>query len=310
MKKYKILLKEHIDKNALEILKESCTITDDFDEIENVDAIIIRAEKVTREMIAKAKKLKVIGKHGVGYDSIDIQASKEFGIDVVYTPIANIQSVGELIIALMMNTARNVSLSFERGKKNLNKTIAPKELIGYQLNHKKLGIVGAGKINRIAANIAKVGFNMEVLAYDPFISEEDCNELGFKKAQSLEWVMETSDFISISVPLTGDTKHLINKTMLDLMKSSAILINTSRGGVVDEDALYHALYNKSIFAAASDVFVNEPPTHENKLLSLDNFVATPHVGANTHEAMELMGSTVVNEVLLVLNGRTPNYRVL
>ena len=309
MKRFRVLLTEHIDQKAINTLEEYCSVTNDLNEIDVVDAIIIRAEKVTREMIGKAKKLKVIGKHGVGYDSIDVQAAKDYGIQVVYTPVANIQSVGELIIALMMNTARNVSLSFERGKQNKNREIAPKELIGYQLKQKKFGIVGAGKISRIAANIAKLGLNMDVFAYDPFISKDECEKLGFKKLD-LETLMTVSDFVSISVPLNESTNHLINKSMLDLMKPSAVLINTSRGGVVDEDALYNALYQKSIFAAASDVFVNEPPTNENKLLGLDNFVATPHIGANTYEAMELMGATVVNEVLLVLNEKQPNYSVL
>ncbi|WP_144560276.1 hydroxyacid dehydrogenase [Shouchella miscanthi] len=309
MKPFKILLTEHIDVNAMKTLEEYCTITQDVNEIDVVDGMIIRAEKVTRDMIAKAKNLKVIGKHGVGYDSIDIKAAKEYGINVVYTPQANIQSVGELIIALAMNMARNVSLSFERGKQDKNKTIAPKELTGYQLSKKTFGIVGAGKISRIAATIAKQGFNMEVLAYDPYISREECDQLGIQKVD-LDLLMTSADFVSISVPLTENTKHLINESKLQLMKPSAILINTSRGGVVDEEALYNALIHKHIYAAASDVFVKEPPTSENKLLSLENFVATPHIGANTHEAMALMGSTVVNEVLLVLRDEKPNYSVL
>lgn len=150
---------------------------------------------------------------------------------------------------------------------------------------------------------------MEVLAYDPYISKEECDQLGIQKVD-LDLLMTSSDFVSISVPLTENTKHLINESMLQLMKPNAILINTSRGGVVDEEALYNALIHKHIYAAASDVFVKEPPTSENKLLSLDNFVATPHIGANTHEAMALMGSTVVNEVLLVLRDKKPNYSVL
>nr|WP_275955870.1 hydroxyacid dehydrogenase [Oceanobacillus polygoni] len=308
--KYKVYLNEHIDEDALNTLQKYATVTNNLDELKDIDAMIIRAEKVSRSMIEESKKLKVIGKHGIGYDSIDIGAAKEHDVKVVYTPEANVQSVSELIIALMTNVVRNISLSFEKGKKGENKSIAPKELMGYQLNNKTLGLIGAGKIGLNTSKIAKHGFDMKIVVYDPFVTEQQCSQVGIEKVDRLEDLMMIADFVSVSVPLTKDTKHLINERALRFMKPHAVLINTSRGGVIDEKALYTFLAEKKLFAAASDVFEHEPPTSKNPLLSLDNFVATPHIGANTAEAMKLMGSTVVKEVITVLEGKTPNYRVV
>lgn len=310
MKKFKVFINEHIDKDALNLLQEQAVITNNLDELEEVDAIILRALHVDSDMIKEAKNLKVIGKHGIGYDSIDINVAKEKGIKVVYTPHANVQSVAELIIAYMTNIARNVSLTFEKVKSNQIQSIAPKEFIGYEINNKTLGLVGCGKIGQKVAEIAKNGFNMNLIAYDPFVSIEDCKKYGIEKVNELEDLMYRADIVSVSVPLTRDTYHLIGEAAINQMKSSAILINTSRGGVVDEEALYQALKTNKIFAAASDVFEQEPPTTENLLLSLDNFVATPHIGANTVEAMKLMGTTVVDEVLRILNGKEANHRVV
>ncbi len=308
--KYKVFLNEYIDEEAIELLEKHADITNNLEKISEIDAIILRTFPVSRKLIENAPKLKVIGKHGVGYDSIDIEAAKEHGVKVVYTPEANIQSVSELIIALMTNAARRISLSFEKGKNNQLTSIGPKNLIGYQLNKKILGLVGAGKIGLNTARIAKNGFNMKIIAFDPLISREQCEELGIEKIDNLNDLLKLSDFVSISVPLNKGTKHLINKDNLSYMKSNAILINTSRGGVVDETALYDALKENKIFAAASDVFVNEPPTGANPLLHLENFIGTPHIGANTKEAAKLVGLTIVQEVLLVLENKEPKYRVI
>lgn len=310
MKKYKIFLNEHIIPSALEKLQDYADITNELTEIENIDAIIIRTTEVSREMIEKAKNLKVIGKHGIGYDSIDIKASKENGVKVVYTPKANVQSVAELIVGLMISVSRNIALAREKNKKNENITIAPKDLVGMELSGKTLGLVGAGNIGLTTSNILKQGFNMNVIAYDPFIDDSLCKEYGIHKVDKLEDVMSKADYITISVPLNDGTRYIIDENMLKLCKSHAVIINTSRGGVVDEKALYQALVNDKIFGAASDVFEVEPPTSENPLINLDNFVSTPHIGAATEEALERMGETVVDEVLKVLEGKEPKFRVV
>ncbi|MEK4197956.1 hydroxyacid dehydrogenase [Cytobacillus sp. FSL K6-0265] len=306
----KIFLNEYIHPTAVDKLKKHAEIVSDFKNAEEIDAIILRTTNVSREIIEKASNLKVIGKHGVGYDTIDINAAKDYGVKVVYTPKANVQSVAELIVALMTNVARNTSIAFEKVRKSEVKTIAPKELIGVELQGKTLGLVGIGNIALGAADILKNGYKMKVIGYDPYVSEEKCQDLGINKCENLEAMLGEADFINISVPLTDSTRKMIDLEKLKCCKPNAIIVNTARGGVIDEEALYYALKTGIIRAAASDVFIQEPPTAENPLTQLDNFVPTPHLGACTEEAMIRMGMTVVDEVLAVLKGEEPRYPVV
>ncbi|WP_404332219.1 hydroxyacid dehydrogenase [Mesobacillus maritimus] len=306
----KIFLNEYIHPTAVEKLKDYAEIVTDFKNVEEIDAIILRTTNVSREIIEKASNLKVIGKHGVGYDTIDINAAKEYGVKVVYTPKSNVQSVAELIVALMTNVARNTSIAFEKVKKSEVKMVAPKEMVGVELQRKTLGLVGMGNIALAATDILKNGYRMDVVGYDPFVSEERYQQLGIKKYESLEEMLGEADFINISVPLTESTRNMIDLEKLKCCKPNAIIVNTARGGVINEEDLYFALKTGVIRAAASDVFIQEPPTAENPLTQLENFVATPHLGACTEEAMIRMGMTVVDEVLAVLKGEEPQYLVV
>ncbi|MGM0900589.1 MAG: hydroxyacid dehydrogenase [Bacillota bacterium] len=306
----KIFLNEYIHPTAVEKLKDYAEIVTDFENVEEIDAIILRTTNVSREIIEKASNLKVIGKHGVGYDTVDINAAKEYGVKVVYTPKANVQSVAELIVALMTNVARNTSIAFEKVKKSEVKMVAPKEMVGVELQRKTLGLVGMGNIALAATDILKNGYRMDVVGYDPFVSEERCQQLGIKKYESLEEMLGEADVINISVPLTESTRNMIDLEKLKCCKPNAIIVNTARGGVINEEDLYIALKTGVIRAAASDVFIQEPPTAENPLTQLENFVATPHLGACTEEAMIRMGMTVVDEVLAVLKGEEPQYLVV
>ncbi|MGI6227441.1 MAG: hydroxyacid dehydrogenase [Peptococcales bacterium] len=301
-----VYLSEFIHPEAVAKLSENVKVVNNFDEIEKIDAIIMRGINVTREMMEKATNLKVIAKHGVGTNTIDIQAAKELGIKVIYTPTANINSVAELIVGLIINLNRDICLANKNSREGVYKTIAPPELIGLEVKGKTLGLVGMGNIAKIVANILIKGFDVKVVGYDPYITSEKALEAGINKFDDLIEMLRVSDFVNVSVPLTNSTRNLISGDMFDYFKPNAILINAARGGVVNEDDLYEALVNKKLKAAACDAFVNEPPTVQNcKLLSLDNFIATPHIGGNTQEALYRAGMEVVEETLNVLSGKEP-----
>lgn len=301
-----VYLNEYIHPEAVANLKKNVKVVDNFDEIEKIDAIILRGATVTREMMEKATNLKVIAKHGVGTNTIDVQAAKELGIKVIYTPTANINSVAELIVGLILNLNRMICIANNNSRAGIYKRIAPPELTGIEIKGKTLGLVGMGNIACIVAGILKEGFGVEVVGYDPFVTFEKAAEMGYKKYEDLKELIRVSDIINIGVPLTEDTRNLISGDLFEYFKPDAILINAARGGIINEDDLYEALVNKKLKAAACDAFVNEPPTSENsKLLSLENFIATPHIGGNTIEALYRAGKEVVVETLNVLAGKEP-----
>jgi D-3-phosphoglycerate dehydrogenase len=301
-----VYLSETIHPEAVEKLKENVTVVNNFDNIEKIDAIILRNITVTREMMEKATNLKVIAKHGVGTNTIDVQAAKELGIKVIYTPTANINSVAELIVGLILDLNRMICIANKNSRAGVYKRLAPPELTGTEIKGKTLGLVGMGNIACIAARILRDGFGVEVVGYDPYITVEKAAELGYRKYDDLKELIKVADIVNVSVPLTESTRNLISGDVFDYFKSDAILVNAARGGIVNEEDLYEALVNKKLRAAACDAFVVEPPTLENsKLLSLDNFSATPHIGGNTKEALYRAGKEVVEETLNVLVGKKP-----
>lgn len=306
----KVYLSEYIDPKAAELLKEKAEIVDNWEHLEELDAIVLRNVAVTKETMERAKKLKVIGKHGVGCNTIDLEAAKKLGITVLNTPTANMNSVAELIVGLMLTAGRSIHYCDARSRKDGFARIAPPEVSGLELTGKTVGLIGMGNISRRAGDILKHGFGVKLVGYDPYCSAEQSDRYGIEKYENLNDMLEVSDFVTISVPLTATTKNMISAENFRHFKKDAILINTARGGIVNEEDLYEALKNKVIRAAACDAFVVEPPNKDNKLMSLDNFCATPHIGANTDEALQRMGMEVVEEVLNVLNGREPKHRVV
>lgn len=272
------------------------------------DAMIIRGAKVTRERMAQAPKLKAVGKHGVGYDTIDVAAAKDLGITVVYTPYANVESVAELAVGFMIDAARNIPAGFDMVRAGV-KNIAPKELMGTELKGGVLGMVGLGQIGRRVAEILKLGFNMRVIGYDRYLDKAKFAEMNIERYETLEDMLAASDYINISVPLLPSTRNLIDVPQFACFKKTAVLVNTSRGGIVNEKALYDALASGKIRAAASDVFEQEPPLPDNPLLKLKNFLGTPHIGATTEESMIRVGNTVVDDILGILSGLAPQYPV-
>jgi D-3-phosphoglycerate dehydrogenase len=271
--------------------------------------VIVRAAAVDRKMMEHAPNLKVIGKHGVGTDAIDLAAARELGKTVVFTPQANMEGVAELAVAFMLTTARHIPYGHAQLKAGAIAKIAPKELTGVELKDKILGLIGLGRIGQRVGEILNRGFGMSLVGFDPFLPDAKFSELGIKRAASVEELLPQADFINISVPLTPETVNLINTERLIGCKKTAILVNTARGGIVDENALCKALQSGMLRAAASDVFANEPIRPDNPLLALPNFVAMPHIGASTEESLVRMGETVVMDVLRVLHGEAPLYPV-
>lgn len=301
----KVYLREYIDPDARAKLAEKVEIVDSWDDVETIDAAIIRTDAVPRDIIERATNLKVIGKHGVGCNTIDLEAAKERGIPVVNTPTANMNAVAELIVGLMLDVARNVSYCDRVTRGEGFSRIAPPEVEGLELTGKTIGLVGMGNIARRVGEIVKGGFGAKLVGYDSYISREQAQAWGIEQYDELEDMLAVADIVNISVPLTPETKDMISAPQIKAMKETAILINAARGGIVNEDALYEALKEKTIRAAACDAFVEEPPNGQNKLMGLDNFVATPHIGADTTESLERMGEQVVELVLDVLAGKKP-----
>jgi len=292
----KAYLSEYIVPSAYKRLAERCEIVDNFDHPEEIDAIITRNVPVNRALMEKAKRLKVISVHGVGRDGIDLKAAEELGIAVTNIPGGNARSVAELAVSFMFCMARQL----KRADRGLRQGKWPKpgesSLIGREITGKTLGLVGTGNIAQEIAAMMRGGFGMKVLCWNPRRDAEYCENLGFEKVESLEELFSRSDFVSINVLLTPETEKLISYKAFAAANPELILVNTSRGKVVDEEALYDALVSGKIRAAASDVFWKEPPDKDMPLLQMDNFVGTIHIGGSTEEALERVGNGAVDNV--------------
>lgn len=296
-----VYLHDHICDSAVARLRRHVNLVDNFDHPEELDAIIVRQQYCPREVISRAKRCRLIQMHGVGLDRIDVEAAKEYGISAKRTKGGNAQSVAELAIGFMLAMARKMKF-LDRGlQAGKFQTFGLPETVGLELSGKKLGLVGGGQIAQLVADIARAAFHCEIFVYDPFLSAEACKNLGFHKIETVAELVASVDFVSIHVPLTDSTKHMFNAAVFAKANPDLILVNTSRGGVVDEEALYQALTTGQILAAGMDVFEQQPPRPDHPLLSLDNFVGTLHVGGSTREALERNGNAVVDNVFAALH---------
>ena len=313
--KFKVLMYESMHREGTELLETKCDLIYAASHAEqqliaqaaDVDAIIIRANgAVTEKIIEAAPNLKVIGRHGVGLDAIDLEAANKSGVKVVYTPQANKESVAEHFIALALMLAKKIRLA-DIALRDCNWQ-ARYELIGTELSGKTLGVLGFGRIGQQTAKICRFGFDMSVLYFDPIEFPEAENELDALRIDA-KALFKASDFISINMPLLPETRHFVNADLIKLMKPAAILINMARGPVWNEADVVAALQENRIAGAGSDVYEIEPIAPDNSLLHLDNFVGTPHMSAHTEEAMIRM-SMVAEDVLSVLEGKDPAYPFL
>ncbi len=295
-----VYLNEHISPNAVNRLKQHVKVVDNFDHPEEIDAIIVRQQYATKEIIDKVKNCKLIQMHGVGLERVDLEAAKNAGIPVKNTPGGNAQSVAELAVGLMLALSRKINYIYDGIKQGRFTRFGLPETEGNEVYGKVLGLVGGGQIARLTAKIMTTAFAAKVLVYDPFLDEEKCKVFGFEKIDTLNELFSKADFISIHVPLLDSTKHMINKDVLDSSKQGLILVNTARGGVVDENALYEALASGKVKAAGMDVFEEQPPKADNPLFTLDNFIGTLHIGGSTAEALERNGKIVVDNIFEAL----------
>ena len=280
--------------DCLDISKSESKEEDLANHIKDCEIVVIRsATQLTKEVLDNAEQLKIIARCGVGVDNIDLDFAKSKNIFVTNSPSANLISVVELTVALIISASRKLSLADSNLKKGeWNRS----EFLGYELYGKTLGIVGFGKAGRLVAERMK-SFGMSIVFYDPYVSEWN----GSEESIELDDLLRTADVISIHVIKTKDTENLISKDKLDLLKPSSIIVNTSRGGVLDEDYLFELLESEKIFGAGLDVYSKEPPENVDRYKGL-NLVTTPHIGASTNEAQLKAGLETIENIKKILAG--------
>lgn len=311
----KVLISDKMAEEAIQVLKDAGhNITyEEYDaetllkEIPKYDALMVRSRtKATKEVVEAGAKgnLKVIGRAGIGVDNIDIETAAKKGIKVVNSPTGSTKSVAELTIGQMLAIARFLHKADSSMKKG---EWIKKQLKGTELHGKTLGLIGSGYISQHVAKIADC-MGMNVLVYSPNCTDEKAKKMGATRKELTDLLKE-SDFVSLHIPHNKNSHYIINKETINLMKPGTYLINSARGGVVEEEALYTALKEGKIAGAAVDVFETEPPAKENKLFCLDNVIASPHIGANTKEAQIKAGTVCAEQINKVLAGKEPDHWV-
>lgn len=312
---YRILVSDKLGAAALDKLNEYADVDVDvkiglskeqlLEIIPHYDGLIVRSgTQVTADVLAAGKKLRVVGRAGVGVDNIDIKAASIYGVVVMNTPGANSMATAELTLALMLAASRNVPqahVSLKAGEWRRG------DFVGTQLYRKTLGIIGFGRVGKLVAERAKA-FGMDILVYDPAIMEETARDLGVLLVE-LDDLLGSSDYVTLHAALVPATTKLINADTIAHMKTGGILINAARGKLVDEDALADALKSGKLAAAAIDVYGSEPPAADNPLIGMPNVVHLPHLGASTREAERDVGIQIVSQVVAALRGTDFSYAV-
>jgi len=304
MKMVKVLVAAPIHPDAIKMLKEAgyeimyreYPSEDELrDLVKEADAIVVRSKpKVPKEVINSGKKLRIIARAGVGLDNIDVEEARKRGIMVVNAPAAPSRSVAELAIGLMLALMRKIAYADRKMREG---RWVKKECVGYELQGKTLGVIGFGRIGREVARIARFGLGMKIIYYDVYKPpEEEVKNLD-AEYRELDDLISEADVITLHVPLVKETYHLINEERLRKMKKTAVLINTSRGAVVDTEALIKALKEGWILGAGLDVYEEEPIPKDDPLTKFDNVVLTPHIGASTNEAQARAGIEVAKKII-------------
>jgi D-3-phosphoglycerate dehydrogenase len=322
---YRILLVEHIHQAGEAMLAQKAQLV--YPQPQNLEgilavigdcnALVVRNTKITRQIMEAAPRLAVIGRHGVGYDTVDISAAADLGIPVVYTPAANTEGVAEIAVGFIICLGRKIVQAHTamQSEELLSDTVTmaimtrQRGLVNADLWGKTLGVIGVGRIGSSVSRKVIAAFNMRVLGYDPYVNAETLAGCGVQKVDRLEEMLPRCDFVALHCSGGAETRHLINGRTLALIKPDAYLINTARGSIVDETALIEALQKKRISGAAIDVYEPEPPRPGNPLLHMENVIVTPHFCAMTEESLYNMATMVAQGVLDVLEGRRPQYPV-
>jgi D-3-phosphoglycerate dehydrogenase len=307
---YKVLIPQDISRAGKQYLIEKgyeikmgsgISVETLREEVQDCHAILARMASFPREVLEAGKKLKVIARHGVGTDNIDVEAATELGIYVTNAPQSNTTSVAEHTIGLIIATARNFvrcDAAMRKGNFEIRNQIP-----GTDIGGKILGLIGVGRIGKLVARKATVGLDMKVIGYDPYVDPNLAPEVEF--IDSIEGLLRAADFISLHLPANQTTIGLIDKNKLLMMKPSAYIINAARGGIVNEEDLAEILSQGRIAGAALDVFAEEPPDPANPLFKLDNVTVTPHNAALTRECMDRMAVHAARGIDEVLSGDTP-----
>lgn len=273
------------------------------EEMKDAEAVLLStAFKLTEDVIQTAKNLKVISRTGVGVDNVDVKAATQKGILVLNTPEANSLSVAEHAVTLIASISKQI-LFYDKELRKGNFKIRRSNL-SVDLDGKTLGLIGCGRIGRMVAKKCAAAFGMKTIGYDPFITSDID---GIKIYKDMKEVFKTADYISLHMPLTDETKNMVDAKILSLMKPTAYIVNTARGGVVDEYALAQMLKEKKIAGAAFDVLADEPPAADNPLLGLDNIILTPHSAALTVECTERMSYEATLGISDYLKGKRPKF---
>lgn len=312
---YKVLIpqdvaqpgKDYLRERGYEIKMGSGTTAEAIAaDVVDCDAILARTATFPAKVFEAGKKLKIISRHGVGYDNVDVAKATELGIWVTFAPESNANTVAEHTIGCVLALARNF-IPLDRETRAGNFAIRDK-LFGSDLAGKTLGIVGLGKIGQRVALKASRGLEMKVFGYDPFLKSEEISEFA-ASAKSMEEVFSTADFVTLHIPGGASTKGIVGKKQFALMKKTAFFINASRGEVVVETDLIEALRNGTIAGAAIDVYEKEPPQKDNPLLSMNNVLLTPHNASQTRECMIRMALHAAQGIDEVLSGKHPTWPV-
>jgi len=302
------------DKTPLELLQSKgyeitwnesgkpLAASDLIEKLEGCTGVIAGLDYFTAEVFDKVSGLKVVARYGVGFDRVDLEAAKKKGVIVTNTPTANSDSVADLAVGLMLAVARHIVEAHRQTMEG-----GWPKLFGVSLFQKTVGLVGLGRIGVRVAQRVK-GFDCRTLVYDPFVDAETASQYGCHKVDTLETLLAESDFVSLHSPASPETNQMINRQTLSLMKPTAILVNTARGELINEDDLLDALTNKVIGGAGLDTFAQEPPQID-KYKDIPNLVITPHSGAYTTEALYNMAMDSTNDLITVLEGREPLYRI-
>jgi len=319
--KYQVLLTERISQVGIDMLENETTVViapspsdaDLLPLIGDADALLIRSTNLNIPVMEAGRKLKVVGRHGIGLDNIDIPAATSLGIQVVNTPGANTNAVAEHALWAMMHCAKNFNhaeQALREGKFSVAGSLPGLvQKFGYstlELKGKTLGLVGFGRIARRLSEFARC-LQMDIKAYDPLVADDAFKAFAVRRVRTVDEEIRDSAFVSLHVPYMKDTHHLIGARELALMKSESTLINTSRGGIVDEAALFKALKEKKITGAALDVFEKEPPPADLPFFGLENVMVTPHMAAMTDLALINMARDASRGILDALEGKKPEF---
>lgn len=287
-----------------EVTQYSCSTPEEIEKVAgDADAVITVGAKINADAISRLKNCKVIGRYGVGIDNIDAKAATEKGIVVTYVPVYCQEEVATLALTLMLACERRILKADEVVKSGRWKDSLKAAAGARSVRDKVFGLVGFGSIARTVVPFVKP-FGVRVITYDPYINLEACKELGVESVE-FEYLIQNSDYISLHVPLLPTTHHMIGEKELSAMKEDAILINTGRGALVDQKALYEALRDHKIAAAGIDVLEEEPPNPEDPVFTLDNIITSGHIGAATNEALVRLRQKVAQGVADVLTGKCP-----